>query len=125
LGNLLTVGLLAVGAWLVTQGIGIADVLTVYLLLLLIRSQAAGLGSTLHDIQTGSVSLARISRFLDATVADPYSGQQRVEFRGNVQLAQVWFGFDSNPLLKDVSLGLRPGSCVVITGPNGAGKQRC
>jgi ATP-binding cassette subfamily B protein len=122
LGNLLTVGLLAVGAWLVTQGIGIADVLTVYLLLLLIRSQAAGLGSTLHDIRTGSVSLARIARFLDATVADPYSGQQRVEFRGNVQLAQVWFGFDTNPLLKDVSLGLRPGNCVVITGPNGAGK---
>jgi ATP-binding cassette subfamily B protein len=122
LGNLGTVALLAVGGSLAGHGTSLADVLTVCLLLLLIRSQAAVLGTTLHDVRTGWVSLERIWRFLDASAPEIYCGQQQIEFKGNVQIAHVSFGFNGDPLLEDVSLNLKPGTCVVVTGPNGAGK---
>ena len=122
LGNLATVALLAVGGLLAGHGTNLADVLTVCMILLLIRSQAAGLSPTLQDVRTGWVSLERIWRFLDAGTVGTYCGQQQIEFKGNVRIAQASFGFKGNPLLEDISLDLKPGTCVVVTGPNGAGK---
>jgi ATP-binding cassette subfamily B protein/subfamily B ATP-binding cassette protein MsbA len=45
-----------------------------------------------------------------------------VALQGHVQLQSVTFGYEAEPVLRELSLEARPGEVVAIVGPTGAGK---
>ena len=42
--------------------------------------------------------------------------------RGDIQFRNVWFKYDTETILKDINLHIRPGETVALVGPSGSGK---
>jgi ATP-binding cassette subfamily B protein len=122
MGNLATLALIVAAAAFSTSGLVMADIMTGYLLLLMIRSQVAGTGATMPDLKIGMAAFTRIQHLLDTPDERPYSGTRKIAFKGNLQLTDVSFGFGDRMLLSGLNLVLKQGSTVAITGPNGSGK---
>jgi subfamily B ATP-binding cassette protein MsbA len=77
------------------------------------------------SIQKGMASIDRIDQILDADErivekenAVPVTGfNESIEFRG------VWYGYNSEPVLKDINLTIKKGQTVAIVGKSGSGKS--
>lgn len=83
------------------------------------------LGWIINLLQRGAVSMGRLNGVLDArpvVTEDPAPApvgrlDGRIEFRG------LTFGYNGEPVLKDISLTVRPGMKLGIVGPVGCGKS--
>jgi subfamily B ATP-binding cassette protein MsbA len=77
------------------------------------------------SIQKGMASIDRIDQILEAEEkiqekadALPVTGfKESIEFRG------VWYGYNNEPILKDINLKILKGQTVAIVGKSGAGKS--
>jgi subfamily B ATP-binding cassette protein MsbA len=77
------------------------------------------------SIQKGMASIDRIDQILDAEEkiiekANPVpvkSFTESIEFKG------TWYGYNNEPVLKDINLKIRKGQTVAIVGKSGAGKS--
>jgi subfamily B ATP-binding cassette protein MsbA len=77
------------------------------------------------SIQKGMASIDRIDQILDAEEkivekenALPVEGfEESIEFKG------AWYGYNSEPVLKDINLRIVKGQTVAIVGKSGAGKS--
>jgi ATP-binding cassette, subfamily B, bacterial MsbA len=76
-------------------------------------------------IQKGLASIDRIDQILEAeekisekTGAVPVTG-----FSDSIEFRNVWFGYNDEPVLKDISLKISKGQTVAIVGKSGAGKS--
>ncbi len=49
-------------------------------------------------------------------------GDDNVDFKRNIRLDHVWFGYDSKVILKDVNIEIKKKQKVAVTGESGAGK---
>jgi subfamily B ATP-binding cassette protein MsbA len=79
-----------------------------------------------NAIAQTSVALERIQAILDADniVAEKPSARVLSQARGEIVLENVAFGYDpKNPILRDVSFRIEPGSMVGIVGTTGGGKS--
>jgi ABC-type multidrug transport system fused ATPase/permease subunit len=78
-------------------------------------------------VQQAAAAGRRIFEILDApeTIADaPDSRALPAPLRGEVRFENLTFGYDpAHPVLKDISLHIRPGERVALLGPSGAGKS--
>jgi ABC-type multidrug transport system fused ATPase/permease subunit len=78
-------------------------------------------------VQQAAAAGRRIFEVLDApeTIADaPDSRALPAPLRGEVRFENLTFGYDpAHPVLKDISLHIRPGERVALLGPSGAGKS--
>ncbi len=120
--------LMFVGGNLVLNGSGNMNPasLIVYLVVFSqIIQPAKNITTAYFAIQKGMASIDRIDQILDAEEkivekADslPVSGfNESIEFRG------VWFAYNSEPVLKNISLKIKKGQTVAIVGKSGAGKS--
>jgi ATP-binding cassette subfamily B protein len=76
-------------------------------------------------VQSGVASAERVFELLDADEQepDPEQPQRPERVVGDVEFEHVAFSYDPDkPLIRDLSLSVRPGQTVAIVGPTGAGK---
>lgn len=119
--------LLAYGGWLVAQGkLPLGSGLVVFAgLLQQFSSQVANLTNIANSVQQSLSGSRRVFEILDAPIAiqSPPDAIRLPTARGEVSFEHVSFEYvPGNPVLRDVSLHVRPGQKVAIVGATGAGK---
>jgi len=99
------------------------------ILFLLVFSQiiqpAKNITTAYFTIQKGMASIDRIDHILDAEEkilekedASPVSGfNDSIEFKG------VWFGYNTEAVLKDINFTIKKGQTIAIVGKSGSGKS--
>ena len=87
------------------------------------------LASIANLLQSGAASSERIFEFLDTDQMAPDAGATYEELvpeserRGAIDFEHVAFSYDpGKPIIRDLSLSVRPGQQIAIVGPTGAGK---
>lgn len=81
--------------------------------------------SQIYNIwQSASVSGQRIFELLDQDpeVADAPEAYSLEGINGDVMFEDVTFGYDRDPVLKDISFSVSAGQTIALVGPTGAGK---
>ncbi|HET9161781.1 MAG TPA: ABC transporter ATP-binding protein [Caulobacteraceae bacterium] len=122
LNNLALIAFLMAGALVVRFANGTYDLLTVFLVLMLLRSQVGVIVAALPDVEHGRLALQRIESLIDLARPPTYGGNRTIDFTGAASLRGVSFGYGETPFLLDVNLELSAGACVAICGSNGVGK---
>lgn len=117
------VTLLVGGSAVIGGRLSLGELFAFYAGLALLKQPLGKLSRGLPAVTAGRQSLDRVQRFLREHVAFPYSGTQRVEFRQSIELVDVTFAYNGDPVLRDVSIKLRPGQITLLVGPNGSGKS--
>ncbi len=116
--------LLAGGFAIITGRMTIGELMSFGAAMVLLRNQLAPVGAYGANLFSGEAALERIYGLLRLAPAEPYQGTQTIDFRGDVALQNVTFGYDpARPVIEDVSLRIESGSIVALVGPNGAGKS--
>jgi ATP-binding cassette, subfamily B, bacterial MsbA len=116
------------GSTLALRGVGHMDQERLIAFLVVfsqIIQPAKNITTAWFSIQKGMGSIDRIDQVLEAEEkitekkdAIPITGfKESIEFKG------VWYGYNDEPILKDVNLKIRKGQTVAIVGKSGAGKS--
>ena len=92
-----------------------------------IINPAKDLSKAAYAIQKGLASMVRVDAILDSVnpITDPAEPADITELKGEVKYENVTFGYndDHGPVVKDVSLTIRPGETVALVGQSGSGKS--
>lgn len=75
------------------------------------------------DVISGTESLVTLHELHQIGPMDPYTGKQKIPFRGRIVLRDIVFDYGEHPVLTDVNLDIRPGAKIAIVGGNGSGKS--
>ncbi|HKF47864.1 MAG TPA: ABC transporter ATP-binding protein [Terracidiphilus sp.] len=115
---ILTVGGIEAG----TGALSVGSLLSFYVVMTMLASRLQQLFAATPHLVEGGHALQSLSDSWAEFPAPAYSGSEYIAFRGDMEFRNVTFGYDSAPLLQDVSFSVSPGSVVAIAGPNGSGK---
>ena len=94
--------------------------------LLMLIDPISHLTTNFNEFQQGQASLKRLREIEREAVEQPDrpDAQPLGRVAGELQLEQVSFGYDpQQPVLKNLSLQVKPGRVVALVGPSGAGKS--
>jgi subfamily B ATP-binding cassette protein MsbA len=77
------------------------------------------------SIQKGMASIDRIDQILGAEekINEKENALQISEFKESIEFKGVWYGYNNEPILKDINLKIYKGQTVAIVGKSGAGKS--
>jgi ATP-binding cassette, subfamily B, heavy metal transporter len=84
------------------------------------------IGSVYRDIKQGLIDIEAMFKLLGvpAEIADKPGAGELAVAKGEIVFDHVSFAYDAErPILKDLSLTVKPGQTVAIVGPSGAGKS--
>ena len=86
---------------------------------------AKAISSAWLNIQKGMASNERINQVMDAaeTIIEKPEAVRIPEFHDSIEFRNVWFAYNQDPVLKDVSLTIRKGQTVALVGRSGGGKS--
>ena len=76
-------------------------------------------------IQKGMASIDRIDQVLDAkeTITEKENAISVKGFRESIEFRGVYYGYNNEPVLKDINLTIKKGQTVAIVGKSGSGKS--
>jgi ATP-binding cassette subfamily B protein len=89
-------------------------------------AQVAHITGIVNSVQSSLASAGRVFEVLDEPeeIREAEAPERVVGVRESLEFRGVSFGYvPGQPVLEDISLKLRVGECVAITGPTGAGKS--
>ncbi len=120
--------LLGYGGWLVAHGeLPLGAGLVVFAgLLEQYSGQVNQVATVANSIQQSLIGARRVFEILDAPVevTSAPDAVRRKRLEGAVRFENVSFGYaQTQPVVREVSLDVRPGQCVAIVGATGAGKS--
>ena len=86
---------------------------------------AKSISSAWFSIQKGMASVERLNQVFEAeeTIREKPDAIRVDDFRDCIELRNVWFAYNNEPVLKDINLTIRKGQTVAIVGRSGAGKS--
>jgi subfamily B ATP-binding cassette protein HlyB/CyaB len=124
--QVLSVALLAGGAWLVMQGgeFTIGMLVAFQMLAGRVSQPVMRLAGLWQQFQQARIAVRRLGDILDVP-AEPRSGAHRGDRRASrVTFDRVGFRYGDGPwLFRGLDLDVAAGRCVVVTGPSGCGKS--
>ncbi|MDP4222006.1 MAG: ABC transporter ATP-binding protein [Bacteroidota bacterium] len=77
------------------------------------------------SIQKGMASIDRIDQVLEAEekIYEKHDAIPIAGFRDSIEYRGVWYGYNDEPILKDINLKIKKGQTLAIVGKSGAGKS--
>ena len=86
---------------------------------------AKAISTAWFNIQKGMASIDRINQVMDAeeTIREKPDAVRMKDFGESIEFRNVWFAYNHEPVLKDVSLTIRKGQTVAVVGRSGGGKS--
>jgi ABC-type multidrug transport system fused ATPase/permease subunit len=118
-------GVLFVGGRQAINGsLAVGDFVAFYGYVLMLTSPMRMLGFALGMAQRAVASGVRVFELLDRApeLSAPEGAPPLPTGDGRVELRGVTFGYDGEPVLRDVDLTVEPGRTVALVGPTGSGK---
>lgn len=120
---LMAIVILTVGGIEVSEGtLSIGSLLSFYVVMTMLSSRLQQMFAGLPYLVEGGHALHSLAVAWAEFPVPPYSGSKPIRFQGNMELRNLTFGYDSVPLLRNISLSVHQGSMIAIAGPNGSGK---
>ncbi len=107
-------------------GLSIGQLLVFSGLLQQFSGQIASIANITNSVQQSLIAAQRVHEVLTAPleIHSRPAARRLPQPRGAVTFEQVTFGYDpAEPVLRDISLDVRPGECIAVLGATGSGKS--
>lgn len=77
------------------------------------------------NIQKGMASIDRIDQILEAgeKISENPNPVSKTHFEDSIEFKDVWYAYNSEPVLRNINLKIKKGQTVAIVGKSGAGKS--
>lgn len=120
--------LLYAGGTMALQGTGVMspEQLIAYLVIFSqIIQPAKNITTAYFSIQKGMASIQRVDEIIDAEekIVEKENAVSKKGFEESIEFRGVWYGYNNEPVLKDINLTIKKGQTVAIVGKSGAGKS--
>ncbi len=90
-----------------------------------ILQPAKNISTAWFSIQKGMASIDRIDQILvaDELIIEKENAISVTNFNDSIEFRGVWYGYNSEPVLKDINLTIKKGETIAIVGKSGSGKS--
>ena len=115
--------IMIVGGRAVVAGqMSVGDVLGFFVTVGIMRTHVQHILASVPNVIAGQEAIKTLAAVVNADAPLPYHGSRRLTFSGAIRFEGVSFAYGEAPLLRELSLEIRPGRLVAVAGPNGIGK---
>lgn len=90
-----------------------------------ILTPAKSISKASYSIKKGNAAAARVLEILEKEndIKDDANSQIKTDFKDRLSLANIWFKYQDEWVLKDFSVDIKKGKTIALVGPSGSGKS--
>jgi len=111
------------GAFVINGSLSIGEFISFFFGVSILRRYQSNVSMALPVVIAGNQSLKKLMEITEIKDQRPYTGQKKVLFHGKISFDSVFFHYETDPILKDVSFDINPHDSIALIGPNGSGKS--